>query len=101
MKILGVLLIINGCFQLFLNEFTMRIRRIWPWRRDDTDPKRNEYLKNFYRLNLYVTGIIFTEVGCLIVNVSPFHLPVRILIYAALGLHLFRKHPVLLTREFW
>lgn len=101
MKGLGAILLIIGCVQLLLNEFIVQIRRIWRWRRDDSSPKRDQFLKDFYRFNIYATGIVYTELGCLMVDPSPFVLPVRIAVYVLLGTYLFMRHPVLRSREFW
>ncbi len=101
MKLIGELLLLSGCLSLVFNESTMRLRRVWPWRRDDLDPERNEWLNEFYRLSVWGGSIVAIELGLALADVAVVPRVARLLTYGSFGAFLLWKRPALRSREFW
>jgi hypothetical protein len=98
---LGIFLLISGTLSLIFNEFTVRVRRIWPWRRDDSDPVRDEELKEFYRFSIYAGSIASIEIGAVLADIALPHLVLRVVAYLCFGAWLIWRRPVMRTRRFW
>ncbi len=98
---IGIFLLISGTLSLVLNEFTVQVRRIWPWRRDDADPVRDEELKEFYRLTVYAGSIASIEIGAVFADIALPHLALRVVGYLGFGAWLIWRRPVMRTKEFW
>ncbi len=101
MKFIGALLLLTGCFSLVFNEFTTRLRRAWPWRRDDLDPARDRWLNELYRCGVFGGSILSIELGHALAEVTTVPWPARVLIYAIFGVLLFWLPPATRTRAFW
>ena len=97
----GIILLISGGLSLIFNEFTVRIRRIWPWRRDESDPTRDAELNEFYRLMVYLGSIGSIEFGALLAAVALPHIALRIAAYFCFGAWLLFRRPAMREREFW
>ena len=98
---IGVFLLISGTLSLIFNEFTVQVRRIWPWRRDDADPVRNAELNEFYRFVVYVASIGSIELGASLVAVALPHVALRIVTYLCFGAWLIGRRPAMREKEFW
>jgi len=98
---LGVLLLISGVLSLLFNEFAVQVRRIWPWRRDDSDPVRNQELNEFYRFATYAGSIASIEIGAILAGIALPPLLLRLVAYLCFGAWLIWRRPVMRTREFW
>ena len=96
----GLALILSGMLSLVFNEFTMRIRRVWPWRRDDDDAARDAQLNEYYRLSVYLGSVATIEVGQLIAQVSICHWLIRVLAYLIFGAWLLWRRPALRRKLF-
>ena len=97
----GVFLLISGVLSLIFNEFTVKVRRIWPWRRDESDPTRDDALNEFYRLMVYLGAIGSIEIGALLAAAALPHLALRIAAYLCFGAWLLFKRPAMRERKFW
>lgn len=98
---LGILLVISGTLSLIFNEFTMQLRRVWPWRRDDSDPVRDAALNEFHRLSVYAGSIASIEIGGMLAEASLPHLGIRSVGYLGFGAWLLWRRPALRTRTLW
>lgn len=98
---LGLFLLISGLLSLVFNEFTVQVRRAWPWRRYESDAVRDAELNEFYRLTVYLGSIGAIEVGGFLAGALLPHLAFRILIYLCFGAWLLFRRPALREREFW
>lgn len=98
---LGIYLLTIGSFTLLFNEFTMRLRRIWPWRRDDADPGRDEELNEFYRLWVYFGSIACVEIGIWLAAISAPGLAIRVVVYLGFGAWLLWRRPAMRSAAFW
>lgn len=97
----GIFLLISGVLSLIFNEFTVQVRRIWPWRRDDSDPTRDEELNEFYRLMVYLGSIGSIELGAVLTAIALPHVAFRIAAYLCFGGWLLFRRPAMREREFW
>jgi hypothetical protein len=77
--------LISGVLSLVFNEFTVRVRRAWPWRRHDSDPVRDEELNQFYRFSVYAGSIVSIEIGARLAAVELPPLALRIVGYLCFG----------------
>lgn len=98
---LGVFLLISGVLSLVFNEFTVQVRRIWPWRRDDSDLTRDEELNEYYRLLVYIGSIGSIEFGTALTAAPLPHIAIRIAAYLCFGAWLLWRRPAMREREFW
>ena len=98
---LGLLLLISGLLSLVFNEFTVQVRRIWPWRRDPDDPIRDEELDEYHRLTVYLGSIAAIELGAQLATFDLPHLLLRGAVYLSFGAWLLIRRPVLRSKAFW
>ena len=97
---IGLFLIVSGLVSLVFNEFTVRVRRVWPWRRD-SDAVRDAQLNEYYRLSIYVGSVISIEIGQWIAHLSVGNWLLRVLAYVVFGGWLLWKRPALRRKRFW
>lgn len=98
---IGLFLIVSGVLSLVLNEFTVQVRRVWPWRRDDSNAVRDAQLNEYYRLAGYVGSVVSVEFGQWLAQLSILDWPLRVSAYAIFGGWLIWKRPALRTKQFW
>ena len=98
---IGVVFLVWGVLSLVFNEFAMRVRRVWPWRRDDEDPVRDAGLNEFYRLWVYLTAVIAIEIGAWLTEMAWPTGWLRAVIYAGFGAWLLWRRPTLRSRAYW
>lgn len=98
---IGLLLLISGMLSLCFNEFTVQVRRIWPWRRDDVDPVRNEELNEFYRLSVYFGSAASIEIGARLGDVALPHWMIRLSLYVCFAAWLLWRRPAMRRKQFW
>ena len=98
---IGIYLLITGGLSLIFNEFTVQIRRVWPWRRSDGDRVRDEELNEFYRLMVYLGSIGSIEVGAALTAISLPHVGLRVATYLCFGAWLLWRRPAMREKEFW
>ena len=102
LTILGYAFVAVGLSSLVLNEFSVQRRRdMWSWRRDEHDPERDQWLDEFYRLQVYVTSVAYIEIGHGLSGLEAIGLPFRVAIYLAFGLWLGWRRPALKHPKFW
>lgn len=98
---IGVFLLISGGLSLLFNELTLRVRRAWPWRRDDSDPVRDRELDEFYRLMILLGSVASIEAGAVLAAVGLPHVALRIAVYLGLAAWLIWRRPAMRDKEFW
>lgn len=98
---IGVFLLVWGVLSLTFNEFAMRVRRVWPWRRDDTDPVRDAGLNEFYRLWVYVGAVVWIEIGVWLTALTWPAAWLRVVAYLAFGAWLLWRRPALRSMAYW
>ena len=86
--VLGWCLIVSGALTLVFNEVTVQARRVWPWRRDDSDPVRDEALNERYRISVFIAAIAAIEIGRVLADAWLGDLSLRITLYVVVGLWL-------------
>ena len=99
--IIGILLLITGTLSLTLNELTVQVRRVWPWRRDEADPVNDKRLNEVYRFLVYVSSVVSIEIGLHFTGIELSNIWLRIIVYAVFGAWLLYRRPVMRTKEFW
>jgi hypothetical protein len=83
------------------NEFTMRCRRIWPWRRDDRDPVRDDEFNEFYRFLVYLGSLASIETGIWLAAIWGPELGFRVVAYLFFGAWLLWRRPAMRRAAFW
>ncbi len=101
MQAIGWFLLLSGALSLVFNEFTVGVRRVWPWRRDDTDPVRDQRLDEFYRLHVYLGSIVCIEIGAILAEFALPDLLFRTVVYAGFGGWLLYHRPAMRRSCFW
>ncbi len=100
--ILGYALVAVGLVLLVFNEFTVQRRKtMWPWRRDEHNRERDRWLDEFYRLQVFVTSVVYIEIGHLLSETEIIGFSFRVAIYLAFGLWLDWRRPALKQSAFW
>lgn len=79
----------------------MQCRRIWPWRRDDSDPVRDDELNEFYRFWVYLGSLASIETGIWLAAVRAPELGFRVLVYLCFGAWLLWRRPAMRRTAFW
>ena len=98
---LGMFLMISGTASLVFNELTMRVRRVWPWRRDDADPSRDARLNEYYRVSVFFGSVACIECGQWLAQLNAAHWSVRCIAYVVFGSWLLWRRPALRQKRFW
>ena len=98
---LGMFLLVSGLLSLVFNEVTVQVRRIWPWRRDDSDPTRDQELNEFYRLMNFLGSVGSIEIGAVLAVAPLPHVAPRVAAYLCFGAWLLFRRPAMRERAFW
>ena len=97
----GLFLLVSGVLSLIFNEFTMQVRRFWPWRRDSSDNTRDAELCEFYRLSVFLGSIGSIEFGAVLAEFALPHAALRVAVYLCFGAWLLFRRPAMRERAFW
>ena len=98
---IGIFLIVSGLASLVFNEFTVQVRRVWPWRRHDSNAGRDAQLNEYYRFSVYVGSVLSIEIGQWLIQISVVHWLLRVVAYTIFGGWLMLRRPLLRRKEFW